>query len=359
MLARLFFLRYFCKIYDTDNKHRNMIKKYPFYSLLSHNTFGIDATAAQFIEFQSESELTEIIREGVTHPYLVIGGGSNLLFMNDYEGTVLHSAICGVEVLTDNEHEVLLRVGSGMIWDDFVAYTVEQGWQGLENLSMIPGEVGAAAVQNIGAYGVEVGEFIAHVDTISIADGSSRCFSQQECDYAYRNSIFKTVEKNKRVVTYVTFRLRKNAEYRLDYGNLRSKVEEKGALCPMNVRMAVKEIRAAKLPDVSQLGSAGSFFMNPVVSSEYARKMARHYPQMPQYATDDGKVKISAAWLIEQCGWKGKRVGNVGTYEHQALVIVNYGGATGREIAAFAKAVCDSVKEKFDVMLVPEVNMVE
>lgn len=336
-----------------------MTNRYSLHSLLPYNTFGVDVKAAQFIDFESEEELVELVKGGLEKPCLVIGAGSNLLFMNDYKGTVLHSCICGAEIISDSDQDVLLRVGSGITWDELVAYTVEQGWAGLENLSMIPGEVGASAVQNVGAYGVEAGDFIERVDTISLTDGSKRCFSKEECRFGYRNSIFKMEEKGLNVVTYVTFRLTKRPEFKLEYGNLRQMVEEYGAVTPANIRRAVKEIRMAKLPDVGDLGSAGSFFMNPVVEVERAAELAKQYPGMPQYVAPDGRVKLSAAWLIDRCGWKGKRVGNVGTYKEQALVIVNHGGATGQEIMDLSIAICDSVKEKFGVELVREVNVIE
>ena len=336
-----------------------MIRRYSLHSMQPHNTFGLNVKAAQFIEFESETELNEIINAGNLSSVLVIGAGSNLLFLNDYRGTVLHSCISGVEIIADNEHDVLLRVGSGMQWDTFVAYTIENGWQGLENLSAIPGEVGASAVQNVGAYGVGVGEFIQRVDTVSLIDGSKRCFSHDECCFSYRNSIFKMEEKNKNVITFVTFRLRKRPEFSLDYGNLRSKVEEYGAVTAASIRRVIKDIRATKLPDPAVLGSAGSFFMNPVVSNEHAVELKRIYENIPCYATADGKTKLSAAWLIDSCGWKEKKQGNVGVYKNQPLVIVNYGDATGNEILEYSKLICNSVKEKFGVTLSREVNVIE
>lgn len=336
-----------------------MINRYFSYSLCPHNTFGVDVKTAQFVDFESENELQEIIAGGIEQPLLVIGGGSNLLFLNDFAGTVLHSAIHGIEVVEEDEDYVLLRVGSGIVWDDFVAYTVEKGWQGLENLSMIPGEVGASAVQNVGAYGVEAGELIERVETISLSDGSKRIFSHDECLYAYRSSIFKMEYKGKVVVSYVTFRLRKKPLYRLNYGNLQQMVDEVEEVTLMSIRNVVMNIRKAKLPDVATLGSAGSFFINPVVSAEHAANILKLYPDMPQYPTSDGKVKLSSAWLIDRSGWKGKRIGNVGTYIHQPLVIVNYGGATGREILDFANAIRLSVEELFGVTLIPEVNVIE
>lgn len=334
-----------------------MIYRYSDYSLLPFNTFGIEAKAANFIEFESEEELLELVAQGINSPLLVIGGGSNLLFLRDFDGTILHSRISGVEVVVESEENVFLRVGSGMKWDDLVKYTIEQGWQGLENLSAIPGEVGASAVQNIGAYGVEAGEFIERVDTISLADGTKHCFSQSDCNFAYRDSIFKREAKGMYVVTYVTFRLRKKPEYKVTYGNMRQRVEQLGGLSPANISQAVREIRDAKLPNPEELGNAGSFFMNPVVEPSVAETLLKEYPEMPQYKADGG-IKLSAAWLIEQCGWKGKRIGNVGAYENQALVLVNYGGATGQEVIELSDAISLAVKDKFGVQLNKEVNAI-
>lgn len=334
-----------------------MIYRYSDYSLLPFNTFGIEAKAANFFEFESEEELLELVAEGINSPLLVIGGGSNLLFLKDFDGTILHSRISGVEVVVESEENVFLRVGSGMKWDDLVKYTIEQGWQGLENLSAIPGEVGASAVQNIGAYGVEAGEFIERVDTISLADGTKHCFSQSDCNFAYRDSIFKREAKGMYVVTYVTFRLRKKPEYKVTYGNMRQRVEQLGGLSPANISQAVREIRDAKLPNPEELGNAGSFFMNPVVEPSVAETLLKEYPEMPQYKADGG-IKLSAAWLIEQCGWKGKRIGNVGAYENQALVLVNYGGATGQEVIELSDAISLAVKDKFGVQLNKEVNAI-
>lgn len=336
-----------------------MLDIHYLYPLLKHNTFGVDVKAAQFVEFDSEDDLVKYISSGIHTPVLTIGAGSNLLFLNDFNGVILHSRIMGTEVILESDSEVLLRVGSGMNWDNLVAYTVEKGWQGLENLSAIPGEVGASAVQNVGAYGVEAGELIECVDAVSLSDGSKRSFSRDECCYSYRNSIFKMEEKGKYVITYVTYRLRKIAKYSLDYANLREMVAAKGVPSPLLIRDVVKGIRAAKLPDTNEFGSAGSFFMNPVVSCEQAAELAIQYPQMPQFDTADGKKKLSAAWLIDACGWKGKKVRNVGAFHTQPLVIVNYGGATGQDILDLSLQIVVSVKEKFGVTLTREVNVIE
>jgi UDP-N-acetylmuramate dehydrogenase len=318
----------------------------------------MDVQAAQFIEFDCEGDVMEIVREGIDAHHIVIGGGSNLLFLNDYSGTVLHSRIMDITVVEEDNDSLLLRVGSGVTWDDLVAYSVEKGWQGLENLSAIPGEVGASAVQNVGAYGVEAGDLIERVEAVSVIDASKRCFSKQQCRYSYRSSIFKQEEKGKNIITYVTFRLNKTNKFVLTYGNLKDVAMGMGELSAGNIRAAVMQIRASKLPDTKEFGSAGSFFMNPVVSREKADALGQLFPEMPQYETANG-VKLSAAWLIDRCGWKERRVGNVGVYKHQPLVLVNYGGATGSEVYDFSTMVCQSVKDKFGVELVREVIVVE
>ena len=336
-----------------------MTQVYKTYSLLPHNTFGIKATADNFVEFSSVDDIMAFLGKGFNGRSLVIGGGSNLLFVNDFSGTIFHSAIKGMEVVEENDKEILLRVGSGVNWDELVAYTVEQGWGGLENLSAIPGEVGASAVQNVGAYGVEAGELIEKVETIRIEDAECQEFLHKDCDFSYRHSIFKTSEKGKHIITYVTYRLVKNPSFKLTYGNLFEKVEELGGATLANVRKAVCEIREAKLPNPDKVGSAGSFFMNPVVTKKVAESLAEEYPTMPKYPLPNGDVKLSAGWLIEKCGWKDTPHEHVGVYQHQALVVINRGNATGQDVLDFASSVVDSVKEKFGVTLNMEVNVIE
>ena len=335
-----------------------MIKQFNRYSLLSHNTFGIEATANQFVEFSSVDDIVGFLGEGYDGRSFVIGGGSNLLFVNDYNGTILHSAIMGMQVVEEDDNYLLLRVGSGVNWDALVAYTVEQGWGGLENLSAIPGEVGASAVQNVGAYGVEAGELIVKVETVRLSDALCQEFLHDDCCFSYRHSIFKAAEKGKHIITHVTYRLSKNPTFKLAYGNLSERVGLLGGATLANVRKAVCEIREAKLPSPDRIGSAGSFFMNPIVPAEVAEALAKEYPAMPQYPLTCGNVKLPAGWLIEQCGWKETPHEHVGVYKHQALVVINRGGATGRDVLDFASAVVASVKEKFGVELNMEVNVI-
>ena len=335
-----------------------MIKHFTSYSLLGHNTFGMNVKTAHFVEFTSAEDIVSIANELGDVRRLVIGGGSNLLFMRDFNGVILHSAIVGIELVDESEDAFFVRAGSGINWDEFVAYTVSKGWQGLENLSAIPGEVGASAVQNVGAYGVEAGDFIEKVETVSLVDGIVRTFKKEDCAYAYRDSIFKRGEKGKYVITYVTFRLNKKPVYVLSYGNLKEQCEAMGGVTAENIREAVCRTRAAKLPDPAELGSAGSFFMNPVVDSSHAEKLKSAYPEMPAYSVDGG-VKLSAGWLIDRCGWKEKSGERVGVYRNQALVIVNLGGATGSDIMDYATLIQKSVKEKFNVDIFPEVNVID
>ena len=328
------------------------------YSLLSHNTFGIDVKAACFLEYRSVEELHELIaRELITMPYLHIGGGSNLLFTKDYPGTVLHSLIGGIDVLSENDEEVLLRVGAGVQWDDFVSYCVEHDWYGVENLSLIPGEVGASAVQNIGAYGVEVKDLITSVETVNIR-GEERVYSVDECGYAYRKSIFKQPEMKEVFITYVCFRLSKRESYTLDYGSIRQELENYPAVTLPVMRRVIIGIRESKLPDPKVTGNAGSFFMNPIVPRVQFEALQQEYPCIPFYELADGTVKIPAGWMIDQCGWKGKALGPAAVHDKQALVLVNRGGAKGSDVIALSDAVRASVRDKFGIDIHPEVNIV-
>lgn len=324
--------------------------------LLPHNTFGITASAKHFVEYCSEEELKDIIgRLPADEQLLHIGGGSNLLFTKDFDGTILHSAIRGIEVVDETDESVLVRVGAGEVWDDFVAYAVSQGWGGVENLSLIPGEVGASAVQNIGAYGAEAKDVVVLVETIELRSGQKRIFGNAECAYAYRQSIFKNELRGAYAITYVTYRLQKNPTLNLSYGGL-SKIVP----LPTNiqeVRQAIIDTRNAKLPDPKVQGNAGSFFMNPVVSRDVFEAIQKDYPDMPYYEVEGG-VKIPAGWMIDQCGWKGKSLGRAGVHDKQALVLVNLGGATSDEIITLCNTICQDVKQKFGVDIHPEVNFI-
>lgn len=333
---------------------------YQNHSLLNFNTFGLNVNARHFFEFDSENELIEILQHQLIkeNPLLVIGQGSNLLFLNDFDGVVLHSAIRGIQVIEETEDAVIIKVGSGVIWDDLVEYCVKQGWSGIENLSLIPGETGAAAIQNIGAYGVEIKEVVQKVNAVRIADGQHCTFELEACRYAYRESVFKKELKGQFIVTSVIIRLSKKPVFNLSYNHLEKEVLKNGVMNLENIRNTIIQVRESKLPDPKVLGNAGSFFMNPVVKRERYEALQLQYPEMPHYYISEQAEKIPAGWLIEQCGWKGRTIGNVGVHAKQALVLVNYGGAKGKEIAELAAMIQQSVADKFGISLIPEVNFI-
>lgn len=319
------------------------------------NTFGMDVYARLFIEYASVEELQGSLPLLRGERVLQVGAGSNLLFTHDWDGVVLHNGIMGKQFVGEEGERGLVRVGGGETWDDVVVWAIKEGYSGMENLSFIPGEMGAAAVQNIGAYGVELAELVAWVEAIDLRTGALRLFERNECDYGYRRSVFKGELWGRYAITHVVLSLSKKFCPRLAYGSLGASVEGR-ACTPAAVREAVVGIRRAKLPDPAVLGNAGSFFMNPVISEEAFTRLQAQYPHMPHYRQAVG-VKIPAGWLIEQCGWKGKRVGRVGVHESQALVLVNLGGATGEEVVRLAEAIMDSVKQRFDIDLHTEVNI--
>ena len=327
------------------------------YSLKAHNTFGIDAKCSRFLEYESVDEalvVAEILREAGT-PYIIIGGGSNLLLTKDFEGIVVHSAMKGVSF---GNRE--MRCGSGEVWDDMVALSIRRGLYGMENLSLIPGDVGASAVQNIGAYGAEVQDVLLELDAVEIATGQMRTISRTQCEFAYRQSRFKKDWKNKYLITSVTYALKTVFVPRLDYGNIREELSRRGIgePTPQQLRETIIAIREAKLPDPKVTGNAGSFFMNPIVSRETYELLAKQYEGMPHYDVDDDHVKIPAGWMIDRCGWKGKSLGRAGVHDKQALVLVNLGGATGAEIVALCEAIRKDVKGRFGIEIHPEVNIV-
>lgn len=327
------------------------------YGLKSHNTFGIDAKCSRFVEYSTVEEAQEVARllRETGAPYLIIGGGSNLLLTRDFEGIVVHSAVRGI-VPSGNR----LRCGSGEEWDGVVDYCVGHGLYGAENLSLIPGDVGASAVQNIGAYGAEVKDLVDSVEAVEIATGRVCCFSREDCAYAYRQSRFKQDWKDRYLITHVTYTLDSEYRPRLDYGNIRAELERRGVENPTaaELRQVIIAIRQAKLPDPKVTGNAGSFFMNPVVSRACYERLAAQYPEMPHYTVDPQHEKIPAGWMIEQCGWKGRSLGRAGVHDRQALVLVNRGGATGQEVVALCRTIQQEVRTKFGVEIEPEVNIV-
>lgn len=331
-------------------------------SLLHYNTFGIDQSCRQIFEPATEEEIRALLPRLRNEPLLVIGGGSNLLLTKDFDGNVLHPAIKGIEVragLAGDEGHAYLRCGAGETWDDVVAFAVNGGYYGMENMSMIPGEVGASAIQNVGAYGSEAKDIIYKVETVEVSTGNAVVFLNSDCGYAYRHSRFKAEWKGRYIVTHVTYRLSTTFVPHLDYGNLRAVLDGKGISVPtaMDVRQAVMEIRREKLPDPSVEGNAGSFFMNPVVGREKFEALQAAFPSMPYYAVGD-MYKIPAGWMIEQCGWKGRTLGRAGVHARQALVLVNRGGASGEEILGLCTAVCADVRKVFGIDLRPEVNII-
>lgn len=328
------------------------------YSLKAHNTFGIDAQCDRFIEYSSVSELQQFLADRpVNVPLLSIGQGSNILFTQDFHGIVLHSAIKGINLIASDSDTVLVEAGAGEVWDDFVSTCIKRGYYGIENLSLIPGEVGASAIQNIGAYGVEAKDSIEAVTAIDIEHNRIVILDKTHCRYAYRSSRFKTDWKGRYIITHVLYRLHKTFQPNLEYGALKRELSERNlnVLTAQTLREVIIDIRRSKLPDPKQIGSAGSFFMNPIISSEQFELLRPLYPDMPHYDMGNNRVKVPAGWMIEQLGWKGRRVGCVGVYSKQALVIVNYGGASGDDVARLSQRIQQDVQKHFGIEIKPEV----
>lgn len=337
------------------------MKDFYDFNLKEHNTFGIDVKCRRFIEFESVDELLQIVNSltDAGKPLLVLGGGSNMLFTADYEGTVLHSAIKG-HVAVQTDEGIMLRCGSGEVWDDIVSLCVSNRMYGAENLSLIPGDVGASAVQNIGAYGAEAKDIILKVEAVDLQTGKMCEFTNEECEYAYRKSKFKGEWRNRFVITYVTYKLSEVFCPCLDYGNIRAELEKRNIKVPTaeQLRNVIIDIRNEKLPDPKIEGNAGSFFMNPVVPKAKYEELVARFGNVPHYSVDDNNEKIPAGWMIDQCGWKGKSLGKAGVHSRQALVLVNRGGAEGKDIVALCDAIKRDVKDKFGIDIVPEVNII-
>lgn len=340
------------------------------YSLLHHNTFGIDQQCDEYVEWESEAEAVAVakrLRES-GKPFLLLGGGSNLLLTKDFAGTVTTPAKrFDISVIMDCEtNQPSLRCWAGTTFDDVVSYAVRHGYHGLENLSLIPGECGASAVQNIGAYGAEVKDVISEIEAVEISSGRVVKFKGSDCGYSYRQSAFKHEWKNQYLITYVTYQLSRTFKPQLDYGNIRSQLEQRGIteaqLTADQLRGVIIDIRQSKLPDPVVMGNAGSFFMNPIVDADTFATLKAAHPNLRYFEVtgDDGKVgyKIPAGWMIDQCGWRGRSLGRAGVYDKQALILVNRGGATGQEVVDLMHAVQHDVKKEFGLDLKPEVNII-
>ena len=331
-------------------------------SLKPYNTFGIDAHAKDFVEVTSLQELQAIIANPKLkhHPKLILGGGSNILFTKDFEGLVIRNNIKGIERINEDPYHVWIKAMGGEVWHQLVLYAINNKLAGIENLSLIPGLVGAAPMQNIGAYGVELVNVFDSLEAVDMETGEVRIFNKEECQFGYRESVFKKELKGKYFILSVTLRLNKTPKYNVSYGDIKQTLSDMQVyeLSLKAVSDAVIKIRSSKLPDPKQIGNAGSFFKNPEIPKEQFDQLVEKYPVMPSFPTTSGQIKVPAGWLIEQCGWKGKQVGNTGAHARQALVLVNYGGATGEEVKALAYQIRDSVKDKFGIELTPEVNFI-
>ncbi|MFA5999611.1 MAG: UDP-N-acetylmuramate dehydrogenase [Candidatus Paceibacterota bacterium] len=331
------------------------------YNLIKLNTFGISARAKFFVEVNNEDDLRALflLSEFKNNEKLFLGGGSNVLFTKDFDGIVILNRIKGIEIVKEESSSVLIRAMGGEIWNDLVNFAVEREYWGIENLALVPGTVGAAPMQNIGAYGVELKDTLESVEALDIQSGGKKIFLKDECGFGYRESIFKNKIKGQYFISAITLRLSKIPQKNVTYKVLKDYLEKNNIEIKKvkDVADVVSQIRRSKLPDPAVVGNAGSFFKNVFTSKEKFESLLREFPEMPHFE-EDGFIKIPAGWLIEQCGWKGKRVGNVGVHDKQALVIVNHGGATGEEIKNLASQIITSVEDKFHLKLIPEVNFV-
>jgi len=329
-------------------------------SLQRDHTFGMQASARYFLEINREEDIVPLLSslQKEHRPLMVLGEGSNVLFSADYPGTVIRLNTKGISVTCEDDDSVSVRVSGGEIWDEVVEFCISKGWGGLENMSMIPGRAGASPVQNIGAYGVELKEVLQELQAVQLTTGEIGKFSREECRFGYRESIFQNKLRGRYLIYSITLLLSKKPILNLAYGSIRQELERDGIQSPTirDVRNVVCRIRTSKLPDPRKIGNAGSFFRNPVIRSDQFEKLRQRYPQVVSYPDSNG-VKLAAAWLIEQCNWKGKRVGDAGVHPQQPLVLVNYGKATGQEILDLASMIRQSVVSRFGILLEPEVNI--
>ncbi|MBB5396017.1 UDP-N-acetylmuramate dehydrogenase [Mucilaginibacter sp. AK015] len=330
-------------------------------SLKHFNTFGIDANARYFAEISHEDELVELFADPQWAHInrLVVGGGSNMLLVKDFEGLVIRMNIRGIEHRISHE-DVFVEVGAGEVWNDLVNFCVDRNYAGMENLSLIPGSVGASPIQNIGAYGVELKDVFASCRAFEIATGTFRTFTKDDCKFGYRESVFKSELAGQYIIVSVKFHLSLKPNINLKYGAIEQELANRGISNPTieDISKVISHIRVSKLPDPSTIGNAGSFFKNPVIGDVQFRLLQEQFPDVVNYPAGDGLHKLAAGWLIEQCGWKGKTVGNTGTWKNQALVLVNHGGATGEEVYSLSSQIIDSVYTKFGVTLQREVNII-
>lgn len=325
-------------------------------SIQQLHTFGLAVEAAEYCLIESEEQLREQLPLKV--PFFILGGGSNILFTQHFEGLILHNKIKGIELVQEDEKKVWLKIGGGEVWHDLVLWCIDQGYGGIENLSLIPGSVGAAPIQNIGAYGVELKDVFHSLEAIELATGKQVVFSLEDCCFGYRDSIFKQEMKGKYMITRVVLQLSKQPTLNVSYGAIQTVLASSNeAPSIKTVSNAIVQIRTSKLPDPNKIGNAGSFFKNPIVAADFCQQLKEQYPKMPVYEVDHQHKKIAAAWLIDQMGWKGYRRGDAGVHTEQALVLVNYGHATGREIWQLAKEIQASVRNKFGIELEMEVNI--
>ena len=335
-----------------------MIRYYENIEITDRNSFHVKQVARRLVEFDKAEELQEIFEKYKPESWYVLSGGNNILFTQDIEPLLITPCDQSITIISESENSVRVKVGAGVEWDDLVAWSVERGLWGIENLSLIPGKAGAAPVQNIGAYGVEAKDAIRSVEMYFVEGGNFVTLAAEHCDFGYRESVFKHSLKGRVIITSIEVELSKEANPRLGYGDVIREVEARGGATLANIRDAICSIRRSKLPDTAVLGNAGSFFKNPIVEKEVAERLLAEYPDMPQYpAAEEGKVKLAAGWLIDKSGMKGYKEGNVGVHERQALVLVNLGGATGGEVIAFAHKVVATVREKFGIEISPEVNV--
>ena len=331
--------------------------------LQSLNTFGLKVSTSRFVTITSVEDAKALFQSPLfkKNKHLILGGGSNMLFTKDFDGLVVKVELRGIEILNENEDAVTLKVGAGENWHQFVLHCVERNWGGVENLSLIPGTVGAAPIQNIGAYGVEIKNIITSVEAMEIDTGKVKTFSNSECNFGYRDSIFKQSEKDKYLISSITLILtKKNHQFNTSYGAIEEILKQQGISHPTvkSISDAVIQIRRSKLPDPQVVGNAGSFFKNPTIDNKLYESIKKDHPSFPSYPSADGLVKIPAAWLIEQCGWKGKTFDHIGVHKNQALVLVNYGGGEGNKIWQLALDIKASVQQKFNITLQPEVNVI-